>query len=304
MKAVVLTGYGDVEKLELREVEEPSPGPRQIKVRVAGASVNPIDWKIRRGDLRAILPLELPTIIGRDVAGEVIAIGRDVTELQVGDRVMGLVEHGYAEVVVSAVEAFAKLPPEIEVDQAAALPLVGLTGAQLVEEAVDAHAGDRVLVTGAVGSVGRVAVFAAKQRGARVIAGVRHSQRALAEELEPDDVVALDDPAEVGRLRSLDAIADTVDGQVLEGLVGKVRPGGVIGTVLSPPAHAAEQGLSVRAILTHPDPERLAQLGESVVRGELRLPIDRRYPLSDVQTAQQLAEAGGVGKVLLIPTGT
>lgn len=301
MKAIVLTGYGDVEKLQLREVEEPNPGPRQIKVKVAGASINPIDCKIRRGELRTMLPLELPAILGRDVSGEVVAIGSEVTEFCVGDRVMGLVEHGYAEMVVAPAEAFAPLPPEIELDQAAAIPLVGLAGAQLIEEAVNPRAGDKVLVTGAVGSVGRVAVFAAKKRGAQVVAGVRASQRAAAEALEADDIVALDDPSDIQRLRRVDAIADTVDGKVITALLEKVRPGGVVGTVLSPPPGATEQGLIVHPILAHPDADRLAQLGDAVVRGELSLPIDRRYPLSDAQTAQQAAEGGGVGKILLIP---
>jgi NADPH:quinone reductase-like Zn-dependent oxidoreductase len=304
MKAVVLTGYGDVEKLDFTEVEDPNPGPRQVKVKVAGASINPVDWKIRRGDMRAELPLELPTILGRDVSGEVVAVGQDVTEFQVGDRVMGLVQHGYAEFVVGRVEAFAKLPPEIEIDRAGVIPLVGLTGAQLVEEAVDAHAGEKVLVTGAVGSVGRVAVFAAKQRGAQVIAGVRASQRATAEKLDVDDIVALDDPADIARLKPVDAIADTVDGKVITQLLDKVRHGGVIGTVLSPPPGATEQGLRVHAILAHPDAKRLTELGESIVKGELVLPVDRRFPLSEVRTAQDLAEAGGVGKVLLVPTQT
>lgn len=302
MKAVVLTGYGDVEKLDFTEVEEPSPGPRQIKVKVAGASVNPIDWKIRRGEMRTILPLQLPTILGRDVSGEVVAVGADVTEFRVGEPVMGLVEHGYAEVVVGSVDSFAKLPPEIEVERAAAIPQVGLAGVQLVEEGVQVRAGEKVLVTGAVGSVGRVAVFAAKRRGAQVIAGVRASQRAEAEKLEVDEVVALDDPDDVRRLRPVDAIADTIDGKVLESLLDKVRHGGVVGTVLAPPLGAEEQGLRVHAILTHRDAQRLTELGEAVVKGELVLPIDRRFPLHEARTAQDLAEGGGVGKILLVPT--
>lgn len=303
MQAVMLTGYGDVEKLELCEVDDPNPGPRQIKVEVAGASINPVDWKIRRGDLRAMLPLHLPTILGRDVSGVVVAVGSDVREFAVGDRVMGLVQHGYAELVVASVDAFAKLPPEIETDQAAVIPLVGLAGSQLVEEAVEVRAGDKVLVTGAVGSVGRVAVFVAKQHGAQVIAGVRASQRAVAERLEVDAVVALDDPDDVGRLPQVDAIADTVDGEVLASLLEKVKPGGIVGTVLSAPDSAAEKGLHVHAILAHPDSDQLARLGDAVVRGDLVLPIERRFPLSDAATAQYVAEAGGVGKVLLVPTG-
>jgi NADPH:quinone reductase-like Zn-dependent oxidoreductase len=301
MKAVVLTGYGDVEKLDFRDVEDPQPGPRQIKVKVASASINPVDWKIRRGEMRTQLPLHLPTILGRDVSGEVVAIGSEVTELEVGDRVMGLVEHGYAELVVAAVEAFAKLPPDVELDRAGALPLVGLTGAQLVEEAIGVRAGERVLVTGAVGGVGRVAVFAAKQRGAQVIAGVRTSQLAEAETLEADEVLALDRPEDIARLRQVDALADTVNGRTAVSLLDKVRPGGVVGTVLTPPVGAEQQGLRVHPMLVHPDPQRLAELGESVARGELVVPIKRRFPLGQAQAAQHVAEAGGVGKVLLVP---
>ncbi|RYZ07076.1 MAG: NADP-dependent oxidoreductase [Myxococcales bacterium] len=304
MKAVVLNGYGDVEHLELKEVDEPSPGPRQIKVKVAAASVNPVDWKIRRGDLRAMMPIHLPVILGRDVSGEVIAIGAEVREFKVGDRVMGLVEHGYAEVVVASVEAFALVPPEVPLPTAAALPLVGLTGVQLVEEAVRAHAGERILVTGAVGSVGRVAVFAAKRRGAQIIAGVRSRQRPEAKKLDVDEIVALDDPQELERLRPVDAIADTVNGKVMAALLDrdKVVPGGVIGTVLQPPLGAKEQGLRVHAMLAHPDSAALAGIAAAAASGELVIPIGRQFPLSQAPAAQHVAEAGGVGKVLLVPS--
>jgi NADPH:quinone reductase-like Zn-dependent oxidoreductase len=113
--------------------------------------------------------------------------------------------------------------------------------------------------------------------------------------------VALDDPADVRRLRQVDAIADTVYGKVLNGLLDKVRHGGVVGTVLDAPLGAEEQGLRVHAILTHRDPQQLTALGEAVVKGELMLPVDRRFPLHEVRIAQDLAEAGGVGKVLLVP---
>jgi NADPH:quinone reductase-like Zn-dependent oxidoreductase len=300
MHAVVLTGYGDVEKLELREVDDPRPGARQILVKVAGAGINPIDWKIRRGDLRAMLPLRLPTILGRDVSGTVVAVGPEVTQFQVGDRVMGLVEHGYAELVVASVEGFAKLPPEIELERAGALPLVGLTGTQLIEEAVEARAGERVLVTGALGSVGRVAVFAAKKRGAQVVAGVRARQREEARKLDVDEIVALDEPDDIKHMKPVDAIADTVNGKAVQAVLDKVKPGGVVGTVLGPPLGAKEQGLRVHPMLAHPDPKRLAAIGEAVVKGELVLPIDQRFPLDEVQIAQNVAERGGVGKILLL----
>ena len=301
MKAVVLNGYGDVEKLELREVEEPSPGPRQVKVRVASASINPIDWKIRKGEMRGQVPLELPAILGRDAAGEVVAVGAGVTELAVGDRVMGLVSHGYAEVVVAPVESFTKLPPELDLEEAGALPLVGLTGTQLVAEAVGIRAGERLLITGAVGSVGRVAVFAAKKRWAQIVAGVRARQREEAEKLDVDEIVALDDPEEIARLRPVDALADTVNGKTVASLLDKVKPGGVVGTVLSPPLGAKEQGLRVHPILAHPDPKQLGDIARAAASGELVVPIERRFPLGQAQAAQHVAESGGVGKVLLVP---
>jgi len=301
MKAVVLNGYGDVDHLELREVEEPFPGPHQIKVRVAGASINPIDWKIRKGELRTEMPLHLPTILGRDVSGVVVAVGAEVTQFEVGDPVMGLVQHGYAELVVAAVESFTKLRRDMDLERAGALPLVGLTGTQLVQEAVGVRAGERLLITGAVGSVGRVAVFAAKKRGAQVVAGVRGKQREEAEKLDVDEVVAIDDADDIQRLRPVDGLADTVNGKTVASLLDKVKAGGVVGTVLGPPLGAKEQGLRVRTMLAHPDPTQLAEIAEAVASGQLVLPIERRFPLGQAPAAQHVAEAGGVGKVLLVP---
>jgi len=151
MKAVILTDYGGVDKLALTEVPEPFPGPREVKVRVEAAGINPIDYKVRRGDLRATMPLDLPTILGRDVAGTVVEVGSEVREFSVGDRVMGLVEHGYAEWVVAPASAFARVPDPVGTVQAAALPLAGLTGVQLVEDVVHVTEGEVVLVTGALG---------------------------------------------------------------------------------------------------------------------------------------------------------
>lgn len=188
MKAMVLKEYGGVEQLELREIAEPRPGPGEVPVKVAATSVNPIDWKLRSGAARAI-----PAVLGRDVAGEVTEVGQGVTALRLGDQVLGLVLHGYAEKVVAGADAFARLPPGLDLREAAALPLVLLTGAQLIEEAVRPAKGDTVLVTGALGGVGRTAVHVAKLHGARVLAGVRARRTAEAAGLGADQVVAVDD---------------------------------------------------------------------------------------------------------------
>jgi NADPH:quinone reductase-like Zn-dependent oxidoreductase len=202
--------------------------------------------------------------------------------------------------VVAPADGFAKLLPELELAEAAALPLVGLTGAQLVEKAADVHDGDVVLVTGAVGSVGRVAVYTARQRGAKVIAGVRASQKQLAEALDAEAIVALDDAAELSHLPKLDAIADTVGGDVVEPVLGKLKPGGTVATVVGEPKGARERGLNVRTLLAEPDPKRLGELGEALARGHLELPIHERIPLAEVGRAHELAERGGIGKLVLL----
>jgi NADPH:quinone reductase-like Zn-dependent oxidoreductase len=288
-----------VEGLELRDVPEPKPGPNEIQVRMAGASINPIDWKTRSGATRAYMPLELPAILGRDASGEVVAVGPGVTAFRVGARVLGRVTGGYAELVVAPVDAWAEVPAKMDLVDAGALPLVLLTGAQLVEEAVKAGAGDVVLVTGAAGSVGRVAVFVAKARGAVVYAGVRGRQKAEAAKLGADGVVALDDDADVARLPQLDGIAHTVGGGVVQKLLDKVKPGGTIGSVVGEPPGARERGLVVRTMLTHSDPRRLAELAGAVADGKLVVPIARRFPLAEARQAQALAEAGAGGKVIL-----
>src|SRR5437762_915619 len=215
MKALVLTGYGDVDKLELRDLPDPKAGAGQVRVRAAASSINPIDWKLLSGAMQAWMPLQLPAILGRDVSGEVIEAGAGVTAFKPGDKVLGRVDQAFAGQVVAPADAFALLPPGLDLRDAAALPLVGLTGAQLIEEAVKPGKGDLVLVTGALGGVGRVAIHAAKKLGARTIAGVRKKQTAAAAELAASEVIAIDDDAQIARLPQLDAIADTVGGEVM-----------------------------------------------------------------------------------------
>jgi len=155
MRAAVLSRYGDVEGLEIRDVPEPSAGPGKLKVRVAASSLNPLDLKLLSGSLKAWFPLELPAILGFDAAGEVVELGPGVSGFRVGDKVLGQIRHVQAELAIATPEQIAKVPPGLSVVDAAALPVVALTGTQLLEEAVAPAPGDVVLVTGALGSVGR-----------------------------------------------------------------------------------------------------------------------------------------------------
>jgi len=300
MKAVVLTAYGDVDNLELRDIPEPRVGPGEIAVRVAASSLNPVDWKLRSGALKALMPLQLPAVLGKDAAGHVVEVGPGVRNFAVGARVMGNVNAAHAERVVAKAEAWAPVPAELDLLEAAAIPLVALTGAQLVDEAIAPSAGQTILVTGALGGVGRTAVFAAKARGATVWAGVRRKQEDEATRLGADAIVALDDDRELDTLPTLDAIADTVGGPTIAKLLPRVRRGGIVATVLGKPAGADERGLVVHAIMTHPDSARLAALAQAVADRKLVIPIVRRFSLSEIRAAHQAAERGAGGKVLLV----
>ncbi|MGD0678208.1 MAG: NADP-dependent oxidoreductase [Polyangiaceae bacterium] len=301
MKAVILTAYGDVDKLELRELPNPHAASGAIVVRMAGASINPVDWKMRSGQAKERFPVEFPAILGRDASGEVVEVGAGVTAFAVGDHVLGVVRGGYAELVAAPAEAWAKTPTGLDVAEAGALPLVLLTGAQLIEEAVRPAEGSAVLVTGAAGNVGRVAVFAAKRRGAKVWAGVRASQRGEAAELGAVGVVALDDDADLAKLPMVDAIADTVGGDAITKLYDKLRPGGVLATIVGEPKGAKERGIVVRAFMSHPDSAMLATYATAVAERKLVIPIAKKMPLAAAREAHAFAErAHPEGKVLLL----
>jgi len=301
MRAIVLKDYGGIEQLELRDVPDPKPGAGEVVVKIAATSVNPIDYKLRSGSARGRIPLELPTILGRDIAGEVVEVGSGVTSVRVGDRVLGLGMRSYAEKASIRAEALAPVPAGLDVSDAGALPLVVTTGAQLAAYA-DPKAGQIMLVTGALGSVGRVAVFVAKERGARVIAGVRKTQLDAARALGADEVVALDDDAELRRIPELDIIADTVSGETIAKLIPRLRSGGVLASVVGEPAAAKGKPIEVRAFMAQPDGKLLARYAEAVAQRRLTIPIAERMPLAKVGEAQKRAEEHKVeGKILIIP---
>ena len=301
MRAVVLHEYGGPEKLKYEEIADPKPGAGEVLVRTAATSVNPIDWKQRSGAVKDRMPIEFPAVLGRDVAGTVLALGEGVTGFERGDRVMAMATRTYAEQVVVKATELTRIPEELDIVDAAALPLVLLTGSQLVLRAVRPEKGWTMLVSGAVGSVGRVAVYTAKQAGATVLAGVRGKQRKEAEALGADGVIAIDDKDALSRLGFLDAIADTVGGETGERLIEKVKQGGVFGSVATLPQNAMlHPTVRVERIMAQPDAVALRQLAEAVTAKTLVIPVDRMLPLRQAAEAQRAAEKGGVGKILLL----
>lgn len=297
MKAIVLEEFGDVNKLQLEEVEDPPVGAGEVRVRVRATSINPVDWKIRSG---AFKNNELPAILGRDLAGEVERVGEGVTGFSEGQRVMAMAAGTYAELTTAKADVLAPIPEKLTFEQAAALPLILTTGAQLIERALKISRGQRVLVLGALGGVGRTAVHVALEHGAHVLAGVRRSQIDEAKLLPAHEVVAIDEEKELEKLRNLDAIADTVGGTTAYRTLKTLKPSGVFGTVLGPLKGADKFNVRIQAMYAEPDASRLYQLADDVARGSLVIPIAKVVPLEKVRQAQQEAETGHPhGKIIL-----
>jgi len=301
MNAVRLHAYGGVDQLRYEEVPTPEPQRDEVLVKVAATSVNPIDWKIRSGAAKDRMPVQFPAILGRDVAGTIVKVGANVRNPEPGQRVMGLVNGSYAEYLTARAEHLTVIPDGLGLEEAAALPLVVTTGAQLIQH-IRPKSGDVLLVTGALGNVGRSAVYLANSLGARVIAGVKTEQKEAAGALEVDRVVGIDNPAEIAGLPELDAIADTVDHDVIGKLIPKLKSGGVLGSVLGKPKEADGKNIRVEAFMATPDASLLRQMADAVRDGKLVIPIVRRMKLSEAGEAQALAEKGSLnGKILLIP---
>ena len=300
MKAVVVHQYGGPEVLKFEEYPDPVPGPGEVLVRVAAASVNPIDYKRRAGLTRDFYPIQFPGLIGIDIAGTVVKLGSGVKDFSVGDQVFAMADNTYAELCVVKAAILAKVPQGLDLIQAAALPLVTTTGNQLIS-ATGIKAGQTVLVVGAAGNVGRSAAFTAKQRGAVVIAGVLKSQMDEAKTIGADQLVATDDDSAIANLLPLDVVADTVGGRTAEKLIAKIKPGGVFATVLEAPQNAAKYpSVRVVHVFSKFDRKTLEFMAEAVRDGKLIIPISQKMPLSEAAEAQAAAEKGGVGKILLV----
>lgn len=305
MKAVSYRAYGGPEALEYGELPDPRPGPDSVLVRVRAAAVNPVDWKAQAGYLAGMIDPVFPVIPGWDVSGVVVALGADTPEFQVGDEVMGYVREDFlsrgtfAEYVAAPVRTLARKPANLSFEQAAGLPLAGLTAFQSLK-AARAGEGDTVLVHAAAGGVGSMAVQLARHLGARVIG--------TASERNHD------------YLRSLGAEPVTY-GEGLNERVRAMAPGGVdvvldfVGGVVKDSAEVTAEGarlvsitdpevteLGGRLLWVRPDVADLTALGHLAEQGVLSVEVARVLPLEKTAEAQRLSAEGHTrGKIVVTP---
>lgn len=309
MRAVVQREYGGPEVLGVERVPKPAPIPTEIQVRVHTAGVNPVDFKTRQG--RGVAPVlgEFPIRIGWDVAGVVTAIAPGVTRFAVGDEVFGMPwfprqAGAYAEYVTAPSRHFDHKPEVLSHEEAGSLPLASLTAWQVVVDTVRVQEGDDVLIHGAAGGVGHLAVQIARARGAKVIGTARREQVGKLTELGVERVIDYRDERFEDLVSELDAVIDC-QGSYGERSLPVLRPGGILVSIPSgvpPEVVAAAREINRRAtgFLVEPDPVGLAGISALVESGHLQVHVDRVFDLEQAAEAHRVAEAGhGGGKIVL-----
>ena len=309
MKIVRIHEFGGPEVLKVEELTILTPGPGEFVVKTAAASVNPVDYKIRGGHYPAVTAKDLPLALGRDGAGVVSRLGEGVEGVEVGDRVLvhlAFDRGGYAEEMVVRDGEWAKVPDGVDLDTAGALPLAGDTAWQGLFEHGGLKAGQRVLVHGASGGVGHLAVQFAKVEGAEVVATCGTKQVDFVRNLGVDKVVDYKKDRLEDAGGTFDLVFDLVGGDARRRSWPLLRPGGRLVTTVPDgevegQAQAAGEGR--RGIEYHAEPRGadLARMIGLVADGEVRVHVDKSFPLTDVQEAHKHQVGHPVGKVLLKP---
>ena len=306
MKAIRVHSYGGPEVLKLDEVPVPVPAADEVLIRVIAAAVNPLDCKIRSGQMREMMPLELPYVAGGDGSGIVEAVGAEVTKFQPGNAVFAFLEVGrsgsFAEYFTIKAAHVAHKPRTVSFIEAAALPMISQTAWLAMIKVGEIAEGQRVLIHGASGGVGSMAVQLAKWRGAYVIGTGSGSSRTMAESLGVDEFIDYRTTAFADVVSNVDVVLDTLGGTTQEASWGVLRPGGLLIATAQPPSPERAKAAGVRATFIHTPPsgEVLEQIAALVDTGKLRAPVGAEFSLAEAVRAHELMESGrSSGKIVL-----
>ncbi|GHE78820.1 NADPH:quinone reductase [Streptomyces longispororuber] len=301
MKAIVFDTFGGTEVLHEAEIPTPQPGPGQVRVRIHAVGVNPVDGKIRSGAMQAIFPTTLPAVPGGEIAGVIDALGQDVTHLKVGDEVLGWSDTGsYAQYALASATVLAPKPPNLDWKHAAALP-VASDGAERVLDLLDISAGETLLIHGASGALGTIAVQLAVARGARVIGTAAAANQDYLTSLGATALIYGDNLVE--RVRALapegvDAVFDAAGKGALEDSI--TLRGGTDRIVTTADFRARELGIVFAEGPQRRSAARLAELAQQAADGTLVTTLSATYPLAHAAQAQQTSDTGhNRGKIVL-----
>jgi NADPH:quinone reductase-like Zn-dependent oxidoreductase len=308
MKAAQLNSYGDADSIQINNnAPKPAIRPGQVLVQAYAASVNPFDWKVREGTHKEYIKLELPAILGGDVAGTVTEIGAGVSGLEVGQPVYGMAnsaggQGAFAEFVpVSAAQLVAK-PKSLDYVHAAALPLVGVSAYQALIDTMDLQRGQKILIHGGAGGIGSVAIQLAKHLGAYVATTASAADTNFVKSLGADEAVDYKKQDFSQVLRDFDAVLDTIGGETNAKSYKILRRGGVLVSMIEQPNErlVKNHGITYIQQSSKPTVERLTRVAELADSGKLKITIDKVFPFDQAAEALEHLKAGhSRGKVVI-----
>lgn len=311
MKAVVINQYGPSDVLQYQEVEKPAIASDELLVKVHATSVNPVDWKIRKGDLQLLSGYNFPIRLGSDFAGVVEAVGQQVS-FKLGDEVYGMVSPvnggAYAEYIAVSESAVALKPSTMTFEQAAAVPVTGVTALQGLLDLGQIRAGQKVLVNGASGGVGTFAVQIAKAMLTEVTAVCSAKNSELVQNLGADSVIDYTQQDFTQQPTQYDIIVDAVGKRTFSECEKVLKPEGVYVSTLPTPENLLQAagrfflpGKKAKLVLAQPRSRDLNALRELIEAGKVHSVIDRTYPLSEIIKAHDYSEKErAVGKIVLV----
>lgn len=330
MKAWFIRAYGGPDVLELGVVPEPTVGAREVLVDIRAASINPIDIRVRKGELRRLVKYKFPLLMGTDLAGVVISVGRDVRRFAVGDEVYARPNRlrigSFAERIAVHEDEVALKPQSLSFEEAASIPLVGLTSRQAMVDVAGIQPGNKVLIHAGAGGVGTFAVQLAKHLGAYVAVTASQTKHALVRSLGADEVIDYRSQDFAQILSGYDMVFDTLGGDTLIRSFRVLREGGIVVSVAGPPdlelardwpmpfflrlgiraiswkvRHTANQyRCRYRFMLMRPNGDQLAEIAGLIDEGIIHPVIDKIYPFDEVKNAIAYSETGrATGKIVV-----
>jgi NADPH:quinone reductase-like Zn-dependent oxidoreductase len=302
MKAIRIYEYGNADTLKLDEAPQLSIEDDQVLVRVRDAGVNPIDWKIRQGYMKQVMPANFPLTLGQDFAGEVVERGKAVDQFAIGNRVFGFAQGTYAEYAAAPISTVAAMPKSMDFATAAALPTAGSTALQIIRDIVKAAPGITVLIHGAAGGVGSFASQIARNMGARVIGTATGPDLDYLKSLHVDEVIDFKRERFEEKAGGVDAVVDLVGGETLARSYAVVKKGGVLVTTVQPVDESAAKQAGIRAVqmFMKRNAADLAELSRLVEKGAVKPRLSQTMELRQAREAQELSETGRAqGKVVL-----
>jgi NADPH:quinone reductase-like Zn-dependent oxidoreductase len=306
MKAIRIHKYGGPEVLQYEDAPRPKPQVGEVLIRVHAAGVNPIDWKVREGEMKDFWPHTFPLILGWDLSGVVEELGKGVSRFKIGDEVYGLPDPtrggAYADYIVVRESELALKPNSLHHIRAGAVPLAALTAWQALFDTAQLQSGQRVLIHAGAGGVGHFAIQLAKWKGASVLATASTKNQDLLSKLGVDEPIDYARQRFENVARNIDVVLDTIGGETQERSWSVLKKRGSLVSLVQPPSEEKTKEFGVRAafVASHPNGEQLAEIAKIIDSGKLAPVIDRILPLSEARRAHELSQSGHThGKIVL-----